>query len=827
MKKYNNALSSASGEGSASVNSALVKDHGRHELASGLASAGFRVFPLAFNSKLPAFKDQDWRKLASNDPERVRRFYAEALTEEPLDFNIGIATGESLMVLDVDEKNGKAGSRALESLELRHGDLPETFTVGTASGGEHLYFRVPPGVYVPNSAGKLGDGLDIRGDGGYVVGPWSEVDGRLYEVRKSLPIAPFPAAFIKLVSGPRPIERDAAAPTIELDLPEQIAAATKWLLSHAPLAIEGAGGDATTLQVANRVFDHGLSIDQALDTMLEHWNDRCSPPWDVDELRRKVENAERYRQTPVGSSSAELEFDDVSDEVKADAVTTGDPAEAWPEPADVWSDRRSTPAPDLEPGILPTYVDAWVTDEAARKGVDRGAIATPATAAFAGAISARSVIQVKQHDTGHTDHPVVWGVLVGAPGSGKSPALTAAVAPLTRIDGRRKAEFVRQSDAFVRADAARKARKNVEEALPERPRDRSRIIQDVTTESALQREAESGNGCILIHDELSAFVGSMDAYHANKSGISRDCAFWLSAKQGQPYAKDRVSTGALRVSCHAVSIIGGVQPDVVRKVGRDLSGNGMLQRMLITNLGPKREPEDRAPDAGAAARVNDIVERLYELEPDDFTPVFRFEPEADACRRRVTAFARLQSSSGDASAPLQGWLDKLEGEWARIALVFHCIEWAGSPRGEIDDWPPDVIRAETARRSERFLLEYQWPQQRYFYTEVLGSTSSARDEARQIAGYILSRELSALTNRQAQQAFRRMSDDERAAAIHALVEAGWLKPVGTGRRGQSNQWAVNPRVHELFAARAFAEAKRRADAQASIAKAAAERSHGS
>lgn len=511
MKQYNNTASAASGVSLASPSSALATLHGRHKLAAGLASAGFRVFPLAFNSKLPAFKDQDWQKLASNDPERVRRFYAEALTEEPLDFNIGIATGESLMVLDVDEKNGKAGSRALESLELRHGDLPETFTVGTASGGEHLYFRLPPGVYVPNSAGKLGDGLDIRGDGGYVVGPWSEVDGRLYEVRKSLPIAPAPAAFIKLVSAPRPSERNTAAPAIDLDLPEAIAAATKWLQRHAELAVEGAGGDATTIQVANRVLDHGLSVDQALDSMLDHWNDRCSPPWDADELRRKVENAERYRQTPVGSSSAELEFDDVSDEVSADAVTAGASAEAWADPDDVWSDdRRSTPAPDVQPGILPAHLDVWAKDEADRKGVDRGAIATPAIAAIAGAISARNVVQVKQNDTGHTDRPVLWGALIGGPGSGKSPTIAAAVAPLTRIDNRRKAEFARQLDVFARADAARKARKNADGPPPDRPRNRSRIIQDVTTESALQREAESGNGCVLLHDELSAFAGSME-----------------------------------------------------------------------------------------------------------------------------------------------------------------------------------------------------------------------------------------------------------------------------------------------------------------------------
>lgn len=815
MKPYNNSTLSASGEASASANSALVKVHGRGKLAAGLANAGFRVFPLAPNSKLPAFRGQDWRKLATKDPDRVRRFWSEALTGDPLDYNIGIATGDGLLVIDVDNKDGKQGSAALEQWEHQNGDLPPTFATGSPTGGEHLYFHAPPGIYVPNSAGKIGVGLDVRGDGGYVVAPWSEIGGRFYEVRNSLPIALAPAGLIELVSAPRPAERSSAAPTIDLDLPESIAAATKWLQRHAP--------EHGTYNVACRVLDHAVSVDTAVDLMVEHWNPRRIEPRSEEHIRDRVEHAERYRRTPVGSSSAELEFDDVSDELASDATAAPDASEPWPEPADVWSDRRSAPAPDLEPGILPATIDAWVTDEGDRKGVDRGALATSAIPAFAGSISARNVVQVKQYDTGHTDRPVLWGALIGGPGSGKSPTIAAAVAPLTRIDNKRKAEFARQMDAFARAEADRKARKNAEGPPADRPRDRSRIIQDVTTESALQREAESGNGCVLLHDELSAFAGSLDAYHANKSGISRDSAYWLSGKQGAPYDKNRVSTGGLRVSCHAVSIIGGIQPDVIRKLGREWSGNGMMQRMLLHNMGSRREPQDRTPDATAAARVHDIVARLYELEPDDFTPIFRFAPEADACRKRVTNFAREQIAGDDAPVALKGWLDKLEGEWARIALVFHWIEWAGSPRGEIDDWPPDVIGPETARRSERFLLEYQWPQQRYFYTEVLGSTSSARDEARQIAGYILSRELSALTDRQAQQAFRRMAEDDRVAGMQALVDAGWLRPVGTGRRGQPNHWTVNPQVHELFAARAFAEAKRRADAQASIAKAAAER----
>ncbi|KQK32136.1 hypothetical protein ARD30_07700 [Bosea thiooxidans] len=264
--------------------------------------------------------------------------WTEALSDEPIDYNIGIATGNGLFVIDVDDKGGKSGSRSLRNLEQSIGALPVTLTAGTPSGGWHIYLRADPKAWIPNSVGKLGEGLDIRGDGGYVVAPGSVIDDRSYTIEVDVDVADSFEEWTDLVSAPRPAER-IAAPTIDLDLPEAVTAATKWLQRHAELAIEGAGGDATTIRVANRVLDHGISVDQGLDLMLDHWNDRCSPPWDADELRRKVENAERYRQSPVGAGSAELEFDDVSDEVgKADtlAQTEGhSPANEFP---------RATPA---------------------------------------------------------------------------------------------------------------------------------------------------------------------------------------------------------------------------------------------------------------------------------------------------------------------------------------------------------------------------------------------------------------------------------------------------------------------------------------------------
>lgn len=84
--------------------------------------------------------------------------------------NVAISTGarSRIVVVDIDPAHG--GDASLTELERSHASLPPTTTVITGSGGRHLYFAHPE-VHVRNSAGVLGAGLDIRGDGGYVIAP--------------------------------------------------------------------------------------------------------------------------------------------------------------------------------------------------------------------------------------------------------------------------------------------------------------------------------------------------------------------------------------------------------------------------------------------------------------------------------------------------------------------------------------------------------------------------------------------------------------------------------------------------------------------------------
>jgi bifunctional DNA primase/polymerase-like protein len=106
---------------------------------------------------------------ASRDPDMIRRWWSSWP-----DARIGMPTGRASgrWVLDIDVKRPEAnGFDTLE--DLGHALLPETPMAHTASGGLHVYFNAADRE-LKCSAGLLGPGLDVRGDGGYVIVPSPE-----------------------------------------------------------------------------------------------------------------------------------------------------------------------------------------------------------------------------------------------------------------------------------------------------------------------------------------------------------------------------------------------------------------------------------------------------------------------------------------------------------------------------------------------------------------------------------------------------------------------------------------------------------------------------
>lgn len=192
--------------------------------ALAYAREGYRVFPVRTN-KQPAtargFND------ATTDTDQIRTWWAD-----DGDYLIGIANGNGLLVMDVD--NYKAGEAAeWETFIAAHGGLPATRTVRTGSGGVHYWFSTDTDV--PRALG-LFPSVDACGSGGYTIAPPSTSSAGTYTLLSDEPVAAAPAWLIEAI-----LARKAVAVTRPFDL--------------VPLTALSPADAARCAQYADRVFE--------------------------------------------------------------------------------------------------------------------------------------------------------------------------------------------------------------------------------------------------------------------------------------------------------------------------------------------------------------------------------------------------------------------------------------------------------------------------------------------------------------------------------------------------------------------------------------------
>lgn len=180
------------------------------EAALSYAERGWRVLPVrplgdgsGATSKRPSLTA--WQKLAATDSATIRRWWAEMP-----DSGVGIATGgkSRLLVVDVDPRAG--GDDALADLQAAEGPLPATVECVSGGNGRHLYFTSP--TLLGNGTGTLPKGIDIRGDGGFVVAaPTLHESGETYRWAAGLgpddlSVAPVPGWLIERIES-KPVAR--------------------------------------------------------------------------------------------------------------------------------------------------------------------------------------------------------------------------------------------------------------------------------------------------------------------------------------------------------------------------------------------------------------------------------------------------------------------------------------------------------------------------------------------------------------------------------------------------------------------------------------------
>lgn len=214
-------------------------------------------------------------KDASTDPNQIQQWWRTWPQA-----NLAIATGPSrLLVLDVDP--GKSGDASLDALIARYGrSILDTVTARTGGGGMHYLYVVPEGISLGNTAGKLGTGLDTRGQGGHVVAPPSlHASGGLYEWLKwHDPDSRWPASLPRpLLDLLRPApDRGDVSRTME-----------QWREIAAKGAPESERNVVTTA-LAGYVFRHGIDRQVAAE-LLHCWNAcRNQPPLPAAEVEKIV-----------------------------------------------------------------------------------------------------------------------------------------------------------------------------------------------------------------------------------------------------------------------------------------------------------------------------------------------------------------------------------------------------------------------------------------------------------------------------------------------------------------------------------------------------------
>lgn len=335
------------------------------------------------------------------------------------------------------------------------------------------------------------------------------------------------------------------------------------------------------------------------------------------------------------------------------------------------------------PGAVAEYVDAAAT----AIGCDAAFIALPLLGCLARAIGNRRVIRLKRS---WTEPAIVWAAIVGKSGTHKTPALKAATTFLNRkqfdaIAAYKEAllKFEQDQALYDRAYAAWKRSKSTEPPpwAPESPTCERFFTTDATIEALVQLLHSQFDGVLVPRDELSGWLNGIGEY---KAGKGSDLGHWLAMWSAEPIVVDR-KTGPVRqlnVPRAAVSIVGGIQPTVLRSaIGREHMADGLCARLLLAMPDPKPVRwTDATIDQATEAAMGDIFDRLIEMTPgadgDGEPEPFAMPLSPTAKSMWIEYYNRHRAESVGLEDDLAAAWSKLEAYAARFALIFQLCSWA-------------------------------------------------------------------------------------------------------------------------------------------------------
>jgi hypothetical protein len=630
---------------------------------------GWHIVPNRPRDKVPLLPD--WPHAASADPKQIQAWWASWP-----DANVGVQLGPRSGIIDVECDSGDA-ERELAGLL---GDAAASCPQFRGKRGLHRLFAWTAGL--PEKATFHWRGVEFRVGGGgmgaqSVFPPSTHPDGPRYEwvvPPDGEALAPLPAEVIEKVAA-------------EADDDEGGGAG----LGGGEDVLGPGERHPTLLRVAAELRAKGLAPPEIYAALAAINRRRCRPPKPDQELRDIAEW-----------------FEDKEDGVGGWGLNP--PTLVYGRRASASAGPTLPPPADFPTEALPEVLAEFVKQTAHAIGCPTPFVALPVLAAVLGSIGNCRQVMLKKD---WTEPAVGWFALLGESGDLKSPALRAALRFLHRDEARlarenrealRGYEWDRDKYRKERAEALKDGKEMPLE--PPRPRKVRALIDDITIEKVAALLADNPRGLLLSRDELSGWVGSMTRY-GGKDHASSDLPRWLSIHDAEPIIVDR-KTGELpsiHVPAAAVSVVGGIQPGVWRRVMTAAHyDSGLVARLLLgwVEADPKQWSDAEAP-AACVQRYEALLTGLRALElcvdangaPTPF--VVKLTPAArDAWVKFFNGWAERMAGADGAQRAM---LSKLKGACARLALAHHVASRVAAGLDDCDPIEPASVHAAVALTS--------------------------------------------------------------------------------------------------------------------------------
>jgi len=357
--------------------------------------------------------------------------------------------------------------------------------------------------------------------------------------------------------------------------------------------------------------------------------------------------------------------------------------------------------------VLPEPLRTYVASGSRAIGCDPSYLALPLLASLASVIGTSCQIELKPE---WREFPILWAAIIGDSGTMKTPAFKLAMAPIRKLQDmafkEHEAERVKWDLEQARYEAQLTAyRKKATTTAdlsdpPERPVSpiaRRLVVQDTTVEAMAPILRDNPRGVLVARDELSGFIAGFGVYGVGKARA--DVAHWLSMHSGDSVTIDRRrgDPPTIYIPTAAVSITGGIQPEILRRVlGQEYYENGLAARLLLAAPTPPRKRwTEAAMDPEVQMQLQRVLGILFGLEAETFDDGGRrpriIRLSADARRVWVEFYNThaIEQEEMETSNLKAAW-SKLEGYAARLGLVVHLTRWAaGDPAcrdvGQVDE----------------------------------------------------------------------------------------------------------------------------------------------